>query len=146
MIEIYTDASCRDNDVVTTCFCIDDNNFICHHIFCDSNISYPQLGELFGVVKAIEYTEKQLDLEKDTVYLYTDSEQILLSLQGYPDTYNDAAAQEFRTKYYNKLLQYISKYNINIVKVKAHQKKHNPNKVVDLISIKTLQNSIGGEG
>ena len=142
MIEIFTDASVNKATAIATCFCMNDSTFIGHKIFENKDIHNSQLGELFGAVKAIEYAYHQFDLTGDSVVLYTDSQQLIDSLTYDVSKYDDEACETINNYYLQRYREYVKMFNIDVQKIQGHQRQHNPNKVVDLISVHVLRNSV----
>ena len=142
MTEIFTDASVNNEAAVATCFCVDDKMFLGHSIFTSTEIHRSQLGELFGAVCALEYVDNQLGLGSDAMTLYTDSQFLIDILDTDVTWHDDDASVAIFNDYLNKFRAYVATYSIDVKLIPGHQTSHNPNKVVDLISINTLRNTL----
>ncbi len=142
MIEIFTDASVNKETTIATCFCIDDKMFIGHRIFENKDIHKSQLGELFGAVNAIKYVQDRIEKDAGPIILYTDSQFLIDLLTTDISWHDDEYSEHLFYDYTAEFRSLVNQYSIDVKLITGHQMKHNPNKVVDLISVNTLRNTV----
>lgn len=143
MIEIYTDASVCDNNMVATCFILTDTNFIGHNVIKKSNVSTSLEAEMEGAIAALEYAVSCNHVQH--AKLYCDSISLLrLTQTNLAKTKNKQALLHLdRLLVLQRLLKV---YDVTMELIQGHSKNHNPNKVVDLISNSVLRynTKVGG--
>lgn len=144
MIEIYTDASVsfKHGIATATCFAISPQSFIGYQVFSYDDCNNTALAEIMGAADGLEYTSTVTDLENKKVVLFSDF-PALFSISkkdlNTTTTMNDRMKSQVA-----RLQKLIKRYNVRIEYIAGHQKKMNPNKVVDFISNSTLRYKIRG--
>ena len=130
MIKIYTDVSTRGGNAVATCFITSTTNFIGYRIFEYTQICSALQGELLGIRDGLQYLQS-LDISDREVLLYCDSQAALDQINGVSKT------PMFKTLI-SDIQKECSDLDIKFYYIQGHQRSHNPNKVVDLISKSAL--------
>lgn len=138
MVEIYTDASVANGRAVATCFILTDSNFIGCKTSEFERVETSLEGELEGAIAAIEYAQEILPLYNCT--LYSDSISLIRLTQTNLKKSKNKQAVMHRNRL-SRLQNLLRNHSIKLELIKGHSMKHNPNKVVDLISNSILKYS-----
>lgn len=148
-IEIYTDGSCHTQIRVgawAALLFVDDKKMILHGVEHDTTHNRM---ELLAVIKAIEWLIEN-GFKNQIIHVFSDSQYVI----NLNDRAKKLAAKDFITNkgtpiqnvdLVKQILSYYSTCNINLVKVKAHQKPNgteNFNREVDMIVRKLVRETI----
>lgn len=140
-IRIYTDGSCNTQLKVggwAAIIFIGKDKEVLHG--SESNTTHNRM-ELLAVIKSLEYVVEMFD-KMVTIEVYTDSQYV----HKIPERAEKLQSNNFITKKGNvlnnkdlikSLISLLNQSNINLIKVKAHQKstgKSNYNREVDMLS------------
>lgn len=148
-IEIYTDGSCSTQLKVggwAAILLIDKEKKVLQG--SESNTTHNRM-EMLAVIKSLEYVLENIS-KKSIIQVYTDSQYVF----RIPERAEKLQSNNFITKKGNelnnkdliqRLIQLLDQHDIQIIKVKAHQKKtHTPNynRDVDKLSRQIVRNKI----
>jgi len=149
IIKIYTDGSCNPKFKIggwASIILFNDHKFILQGISSDTTHNGM---ELFAVISSINYIENEFTDYK-TIIVYTDSQYVV----NIPQRQAKLTSKLFLTKQGNliqnsdlvkNLIHLIQSSNIELVKVKAHQKSSsiiNYNREVDILCRKIVRQQI----
>ncbi len=131
MIEVYTDVSVRNGNAVATCFILTSTHFIGSRTFEYKNVCSTLQGELLGLLDAIRFLKK-VTVVKEPIRMFCDSEDALKQVNGCSKspTFKSLVAS---------IHSECENVDVEFKYVKGHQRNHNPNKVVDLVSKSVLR-------
>lgn len=152
-IEIYTDGSCHTQQRVgawAALIFIDKEKTTLTG--CENHTTHNRM-ELLAVINAIKWLEEH-DLVKETIHIFSDSQYVInlnnrakkLSAKEFLTNKGTAIKNEDLVK---EILSFYGSYDINLVKVKAHQKSdgtQNFNREVDMIVRKLVRGNIKQNG
>jgi ribonuclease HI len=149
LIEIYTDGSCNPKYKIggwAAIILFNKNKFVLHGV--DNETTHNRM-EMLAVISSIEYVIKEFP-NLPSIIIYTDSQYVA----EIPRRKIKLISKKFTTNSGNliqnsdlveKLIQILGSYNIEFIKVKAHQKTSdiiNYNREVDKLCRKIVRQQI----